>query len=140
MKLKQTMIIFLFITLISCKPQHFTLDNLPEKQLIFGKGGGITGATDTYILLENGQLFHMNSMTGKSVELESIPENKSEAFFNQLKGLQLAEIDFNHPGNVYYFIEEVELDDSSKIVWGSFEHGVNPLYKDLYDNLMNLLN
>ncbi|APQ17692.1 hypothetical protein [Maribacter hydrothermalis] len=139
MKLKITLTTFLFIALISCKSQQFTLDNLPDKQLVFGKGGGVTGAVDTYVLLENGQLFHTNSLTKIEEELKKVSDDYTEEFFGKLEGLQLNNVDFNHPGNVYYFIEDVNADERAKVVWGSFEHGVNPVYKELYDNLINQL-
>jgi len=139
MKLKIVLTTFLFIMLFSCISHQFTLDNLPEKQLIFGKGGGMTGAADTYILLENGQLFHTNSLTKKSEELKSISKNKSDELFLQLEVLQLAEMDFNHPGNIYYFIENMKTGTSSKVVWGSMEHEVDPLCKTLYNNLIDQL-
>ncbi|WP_405410936.1 hypothetical protein [Maribacter sp. Asnod1-A12] len=136
MKLKITLTILLCMLLFSCKSQQFTVDNLPEKRLVFGKGGGMTGVIDTYILLENGQLFHTNSITKKSEELNSISESKTEELFDHLDMLQLVNVDFNHPGNVYYFIEDVNEEFTTKIVWGSFEYGIAPKYKALYENLI----
>ena len=139
MKLKITLTTFLFVILLSCKSQQFTLENLPEKQLVFGKGGGMAGSVDTYILLENGQLFHTNSITKKSEELEEVEVAKTKELFDQLDALQLASIDFNHPGNIYYFIEDVNEDSSSKVVWGSNDYEVEPLCKTLYTNLVEQL-
>jgi hypothetical protein len=32
--------LLLFFSILGCKSAKYTADNLPEKQLIFGKGGG----------------------------------------------------------------------------------------------------
>lgn len=139
MKLKITLTTFLFIALVSCKSQQFSLDNLPDKQLVFGKGGGITGAVDTYVLLENGQLFYTNTITKKSEELEKVGKAKTKEFFDQLETLKLGSMDFNHPGNIYYFIEDAGEDGNKKVVWGSNDYEVDPLCKTLYTNLVEQL-
>lgn len=139
MKLKLLLLCLFSISFMSCKPQQFTVENLPDKQLVFGRGGGITGAVDTYILLENGQLFHTNSITKKSEELKKVGKAKTQELFNQLEAIQLGDIDFNHPGNMYYFIEDVSEAGSKKVVWGNKDYQVEPLCKILYTNLIEQL-
>ena len=39
------------------------MDNLPQTQIHFGEGGGITGAITEYCLLKNGQLFDKKHFT-----------------------------------------------------------------------------
>ena len=45
--MRRILLLSLFsVFLFSCKSQQYTLNDLPESQLIFGSGGGITGSID----------------------------------------------------------------------------------------------
>ena len=105
-------------------------------QLVFGSGGGITGGSDSYILLENGQLFHTNSFTRESEELPSVGREKAGKFFSELTQLQLAKMDFNHPGNLYYFLESVDGDIVHRVTWGSNDYEAPASCKTLYKKLV----
>jgi len=128
---------FIFLSLFGCKSQQYTFDDLPEKQLVFGSGGGITGAVDTYTLLENGQCFHTNSLTKESKELESISKKEAKECFIKLKELSLSEMDFDHPGNRYYFLEDVTSGSKHKVVWGSNDNKVSDDCLNFYKELKN---
>lgn len=131
--------IFSLFLILSCKSQQYTLDDLPERQLVFGKGGGITGAIDTYILLENGQLFHSNSITEENSELEGIRKKEAQECYTKMQSLELSKMDFNHPGNMYYFLEQVDSTGTSKIIWGSNDHQVPGACEDFYAELQNFI-
>lgn len=130
---------FLVLLFSCCKSQQYTLDNLPENQLIFGSGGGITGAIDMYILLDNGQLFHSNSLTGENEELEKLSRKETKTCFKKLEAIQLDSIDFNHPGNRYYFLEEIKGDKKHRVTWGSNDHEVSEACQELYNQLRTVL-
>ena len=132
--------IFLFsgilvLSFFGCKSQQYTFEELPENQLVFGSGGGITGASDTYILLKNGQLFHTNSLTKEEKELESISKKEAKECFVKLEELSLSEMDFVHPGNRYYFLEEVKNDSIHKVIWGSNDKEISEDCVSLYNEL-----
>jgi len=131
---------FLFLSVLTlsffgCKSQQYSLEELTEKRLVFGNGGGMTGASDTYVLLENGQLFHTNSLTKQSSELESISRIKAKEYFTKLKELSLSERDFDHPGNMYYFLEDVNSDEGHRVTWGSNDHEISEECKTFYKEL-----
>lgn len=128
-----------FLLLLSCKAQQYTLDNLPEKQLVFGKGGGITGAVDTYVLLENGQLFHSNSMTNEGNELEGAHKKEAKEYYAKMKLLELSKMEFNHPGNTYFFLEEIDTTGTHKVVWGSNDHQAPEACENFYQELKELI-
>lgn len=131
---------FLVLLFSGCKSQQYTPENLPENQLIFGSGGGMTGAVDTYILLNNGQLFHLNSLTSENEELEKLNRKETKTCFKKLKAIQLDSIDFNHPGNRYYFLEEMKGDEKHRVTWGSTDHEVSEACQELYNQLKTVLN
>lgn len=134
--MRRILLLSLFsVFLFSCKSQQYTINDLPESQLIFGSGGGITGGVSTFTLLENGQLFHNNSLTKEHVELESITKKEAKTSFEKMEALRLSEMDFNHPGNMYYFLEEVKGDTLHRVTWGSNDHDISAECKTFYKEL-----
>ncbi len=129
---------FLTVLFFSCKSQY-SIDELPEKLLVFGSGGGMTGGVTTYTLLENGQLFSYNSITKENKERETLPKNMAKIFFEKMQALKLSEMNFNHPGNLYYFIKQVDGEEYYAVTWGSQDHEVSneclALYKELVEKI-----
>lgn len=123
----------------SCTSQRFQYSDLPQQQLIFGKGGGIAGATDTYTMLENGQVFHHSSLGGIVNELTGIPKKEAATLIAEINALRLSKSSFDHPGNIYYFLEEVNGKERHRVTWGSNTHDVPANYKRFYDKLMTTL-
>ena len=120
----------------SCQPQQFLFKKLPEKRLEFGNGGGFAGTADTYTLLQNGQLFHTNSLTQETLELESFEKNEAKDFFKRIEREELSNLQFNHPGNTYYFITYRTSNNEHKLVWGSTESTTPPICRKLYKDLI----
>ena len=50
-------------------------------------------------------------------------------------GLGKSWMRIDHPGNIYYFIEDVKGDESHRITWGSNEHDISEEYKTFYKEL-----
>lgn len=139
--MKRILLLSLFsVFFFSCKSQQYTINDLPETQLIFGNGGGISGAVSTYTLLENGQLFHNNSLTKEHVEMESLTKKEAKSSFEKMKVLKISEINFNHPGNMYYFLEEVKGDSIHRVTWGSNDHKISEECKTFYKELRAMIN
>lgn len=124
-----------FVIIYSCKSQQYTIDDLPETQLIFGSGGGISGEVTTYTLLENGQLFYNNSLTKENTEIKSLTKKEATSCFQKMEGLQLSQMNFDHPGNLYYFLEEVNGDEKNRVTWGSTDHDISEECKTFYKEL-----
>lgn len=134
--MRLTLLFCLFlVTLSSCKSQQYTIETLPDKQLVFGRGGGISGEVSTYIILENGQVFHKNSLTQEHSEIKSISKKKAVSYFQKMNSLKLSELNFDHPGNMYYFLEEVNGEERHRVTWGSNDYEVSSECKDFYKEL-----
>lgn len=110
---------FLFM---QCKVVKYTSDKLPDRQLIIGTGGGFTGIETSYTLLDNGQIFKQVGVEGALEELSSIKPKAAKALFEKLKGLQLYKLDIEQPGNLYYFLREVNETLDSKVTWGAGDY------------------
>lgn len=120
----------------SCKVTKYTPDKLPSRQLIFGNGGGFAGIETSFTLLENGQIFRQTGLEGAYEELKSIKPKEAKTLFSKLSSLQLYKLDIEQPGNLYYFMREVNEQMDSKVTWGSGDflppQALVSLYKDLH--------
>ena len=120
----------------SCKTPQYTLENLPPPKLVFGKGGGFSGLSDEYTLLKSGQLFLKSSMTDSLEVLPKIKKQQVKALFASAEDLRMDTLQFNHPGNIYYFVNYVQ--DSTRkaeITWGDMNHQIPALIKEFHAQL-----
>ncbi len=135
MKKKFLLIAFSFLLFTHCKVVKYTPDKLPTKQVVFGDGGGFAGIETSYILLENGQLFRQVGTEGKYQELRGIKPKEAKVFFDKVASLQLYKMDIEKPGNLYYFLQEINEVIDSRVTWGAGDylppHSIISTYKDL---------
>lgn len=135
----------LFLTFVSfiyfsgCKSQSYSSSQLPDKQIIFGKGGGFSGEVTEYILLENGQMFRSSSFEQEITEIKKIDPQEAAQFFSQMAALQLEKEDFDHPGNMYYFLSSKSPGNQSKVIWGNGEYPVREDIQNFYNSLTKLI-
>lgn len=121
-----------------CKQQpKYTPDAFPEKQLRWGSGGGFVGKETKFTLLENGQVFK-DEPNKKTVELENTKARKAKALFKTVAELDLLKLDFQHPGNIYDFIEYQEGETIKRITWGDAKFPVDPKIKEMFAELKAL--
>ena len=105
-----------------CKVVKYTPDKLPTKQVTFGEGGGFAGVETVYTLLENGQIFKQIGAESTYEELKSIKPKAAKSIFEKVHSLQLYKMDIERPGNLYYFLQEVNEAIDSRVVWGSGDY------------------
>ncbi len=136
--MKKLLLVLLLSPLLflQCKVVKYTPDKLPAKQIIFGDGGGFYSLETTYTLLENGQLFKRAGNDGKYEELRPMKPAEAKAIFEKVASLQLYKLDIYKPGNLYYFLQDVNAKTDSRIVWGAGDFlppkGVVSVFRDLY--------
>ena len=108
----------LFVMCASTKT--YTLDELPDEQLLFSSGGGFTGEWNDYLLLPNGQLFTRRRVIRELPmrELEGLDPKVTKDLFDTFEKQKFAELGYNEPGNMTYVIEHVAAGDTAKVVWG----------------------
>ena len=114
----------------SCK-KH-TIDDLPATQLHFGSGGGFAGAYTEYLLLENGQCFKKESLNGDYQAIGKTKKSEAKALFSQWETAKLAEMDFKHPGNLYYFVAMDVEGQTHRLTWGASGHSADDQLKAFY--------
>jgi len=123
---------------LACKQPKFAADKLPEKQIRWGNGGGFVGKEKSNILLENGQIFNRDIL-GNTTEADKTKGKKAKALFKTIKALGLTQMEFNHPGNTYSFLEFQEGDMVSRVVWGDKNAPVGKPVEELFSALNALL-
>lgn len=138
-KLNILAIFLAILAATACHSTKYTPENFPKKQLQFGNGGGFTGQVRTLVLLENGQLFLKDAGATAFSEVSKIKKKKAKAFYRATEELDLAKMAFNHPGNMYQYIELKKDSSSARIVWGDENFQSDQKVKDLYIALSDLL-
>ncbi len=121
--------------MIACKSQQYSAETLPADQLVFGEGGGFSGAITEFILLENGQLFAQNSLTKKVEELPAVKKKKAQALIMDAEALNMNKLNINSPGNTYYFIKYQHADTIQQAIWGDPNYTLDSRVQNLYQRL-----
>ena len=126
---------FLILFQAACSSQSKSLQTLPKDQIIFGRGGGMSGEVQSHILMDNGQLYATSSLFADTTHLADLAPESTKKLFEQLDSLHLAQLNFQHPGNRYYFIKHQQ----QKVVWGARDTLPPPIVQRLYDSLQSFV-
>jgi hypothetical protein len=127
--------ILLLLGLPGCQAGKYPPGALPERQLRFGGGGGFAGAYEEYVLLENGQLFYRNAVEKPLTELPAIRRSVTRELWQQAEALPFAAMEFEHPGNLYHFLEWRDGAAARRLTWGDPAWPVDPKVRTLYEEL-----
>ncbi len=127
----------ILLTVLACKTTKYSSDELPDRQLYFGNGGGFTGAVNEYMLLDNGQLFKHDS--GEYTELPKTKKKKAQALFKTYYDLKLDSLQFRRPGNMYFYLRMKDKEQEYFTSWGNPNILPDSTIAVLYDNLMGLI-
>ncbi len=121
-----------------CKSQHYTADQLPGTQLVFGNGGGITGSVSAFILLPNGQIFQKENLRGTITELGSVPKSTAKKMLQKAQDLHLEDLNVQQPGNLYFFITYKTPQGEARCTWGNSDYKVDARLENFYRELMQM--
>lgn len=138
--MKYLLILFTTLTLMfSCKSQQYTPDTYEERQVMFGSGGGFTGAVTTYCLLDNGQLFLKPNLKEPYEAAGKVSKKDVAAVFAMIEEQELTKITLSMPGNMYNFVEIKADGASNSCTWDPANPQKTPSgMKDLHQMLMGL--
>ena len=137
-KIIQCLLLLLMVVTFSfCKTQKYTPVDYPKQQIIFGSGGGITGAVTEYALLENGAVFSKQGIQGEFKTLVKAEKAITTQLFKNIELLQLKDVQVNEPSNRYYYVTIKDKSGEHQIMWGNAEAIPNKV-KTFYDILNHL--
>ncbi len=110
------------------------------RQIIVGSGGGFTGRSISYYLLDDGKLFTKGSTdTGFTLLGVQTRANTSRVFSALETTCQIKTTAFNHPGNVYKFVRWKKGKQEFSVVWGDAQQKPPANYPKFYDSFMAML-
>ena len=104
-----------------------------EEYVRIGNGGGFAGIETTYTAYRNGQL----EQGGKVIA--RLKEEDIDQFISNIHILNLDAIDWNHPGNLYKFIEYTLHGKTHKITWDSNAPDVNNSLNLFYNHVNSII-
>ncbi len=126
--------------LSSCKTKQYAATALPDKKIVFGKGGGFTGAVTEYILLENAQLFEHPFLQDSLVTMEAMKKKTCKQAFKTLDKIDKSKLGVQEPGNLYYFLHYHDGENHYETTWGAAKYTIDPEVKSIWDQLMAEIN
>jgi len=103
------------------KSDTLNIDSIAAKSkcyLVAGSGGGFSGQIIQYHVLNNGNVYRSESLKKESSLFKTLSKKEAKSIFKKLKELHLEKIDFNHPGNMSYFIEQHKKGNVHSVKWG----------------------
>jgi hypothetical protein len=116
---------------------------VPERTLIFGKGGGFSGGNEQYTLHHNGQVYWRQQAsptdtTAAPQLLTTLSASQTKAFFAQADKTGMTRVTYHHPGNLYYFVDyqDAHKNIQARITWGDKTKTFPPKTKALYEAFM----
>lgn len=121
----------------ACNRPSYSLQSPPADHLVFGSGGGFTGAVTEYYLLPDGQLFKIEGLQKDTTVLEPLKRKHTKRIMEGCQGLNLGELAIQEPGNRYYFIHQSTADGLVKASWGAADYTPPTEVTDFYQDLMD---
>lgn len=121
-----------------CKHTKYAPGSFPDHQIRWGSGGGFVGKETTYTLLDNGQIF-VRKLGGDLTSAGATKTRVAKSIYKTVENLGLANLNFQHPGNTYSFMEVLSGDSVQRVSWGDPAHPVDADVKALFDQLNGLL-
>ena len=100
--------------------ERYTLEELPEEQLVFSFGGGFSGQYQEYMLLPNGQVFHRRKVINELPfrPYTDVDSKEARDLFATYRKLDFAALNYDEPGDMTYTIIHTRGDQSSTLTWG----------------------
>lgn len=109
----------------------------PGRQLLVGSGGGFTGFSTTYCLLDNGQLFGRRSLdTAYRYLGKQTAANTKWAFATVETTGRIKKVRFDNPGNTYKFVRWKKGKQQYSVTWGAPGTTVPAAYPKFYSSFI----
>lgn len=110
------------------------------RQLMVGSGGGFTGFSTTYCLLDNGQLF---GRLGRDTTYQFLGKQSTagtkRAFATVETRCRIKKVRFDSPGNTYKFVRWKKGKQQYNVTWGAVGATVPAVYPKFYTSFMSMI-
>lgn len=110
------------------------------RQIMVGNGGGFTGFTTTYYLLQNGKLFGRRSRDTTFTFIRQRSTATTKRMFSRVENTcKIKKTKFNNPGNRYKFVRWRKGKLEYAVTWGDVGKTVPASYSTFYDSFMSMI-
>lgn len=110
------------------------------RQISVGSSGGFTGFSTTYYLLENGKLFGRRNLDTAFTFIGKQTVARTKRIFSMAeKTCKIRTTRFDHPGNMYKFVQWRKGKSANKVTWGASGKTVSASYPKLYTSFMAMV-
>lgn len=134
--MKAFLLIIVSLFLCSCATQKQAKNcSVGFNEIQFGSGGGFTGASNEFILRQDGSVY---KNIGDSLnKLNTIEISEIEQIDKSIASLDFEHLELNETGNMTYFIEIKSQTYSNKVTWTNQTEcdSLKQLYKTLIKTL-----
>ncbi|MBC7569187.1 MAG: FAD-binding oxidoreductase [Spirosoma sp.] len=138
--IKNTLFLLVLILNACSGCRHTLPDTYKGRQVAVGSGGGFTGITTTYYLLENGKLFRKTNRDTTYTVLDKIKATQRKQLFSAvLDTCQIKTTPYNQPGNVSRFVVFQNGDETHRVTWATGDTAVPASYPKFYQSFMSML-
>lgn len=123
----------------SCKTANKSIPSLTKQTITFGKGGGFTGEVKEFIIDNSGKVYSKNVFTKQQKEIKNLTLKETKELFAKVENLFLNKEDFNHPGNIYYYIIYNNGKKNVSYKWGDNNFKTDSETESLYKELEKVI-
>ena len=128
--------LMLMAMLVTCSPSTEYPKKERTDEIHFGQGGGFSGAVTHYILLEDGRLFQQGWKDTTKTYVDTWPGLFTRQMFLNYKSLKIDALNYNEPGDLYYFVEyHAKKKEPHRVTWGRTGLQVDPNLTNYYNLL-----
>ena len=111
--------------------------NAQDTALIIGSGGGVVGTATVYKITPDGKVLKGGGMDTYTYSAGSkVKKSIAKKLFRTSNKLGLESLQFNHPGNLYYFLTTTSQSGSNTVTWGDNAHATPDDIKAFYADVM----
>jgi len=137
-------ILLAVLIIYSCKSQKINnqqIDNSNKEEtkntfFIIGSGGGFTGKYNHFKVHNSGKVEKLSDETKIYESYSKIEKYLIANYFKELEALNIGEMDYDHPGNMTFFIQVVYDSKLHTIKWGDIKYQVNNRVELFYEKVM----
>jgi hypothetical protein len=110
------------------------------RQIAVGSGGGVTGYSTAYYLLDNGKLFGKRSRDTIFTFIgQQTAANTKRVFSVAEVKCKIKTTKFDNPGNLYKFVRWRKAKQEFIVTWGAVGKTVPANYPKFYDSFMAMI-
>lgn len=110
------------------------------RQIAVGSGGGVTGFSTSYYLLDNGKLFGKRSRDTTFAFIgQQTAANTKRVFSAAEESCKIKTTKFDYPGNTYKFVRWKKGKQAFAVTWGAMGKTVPVNYPKFYDSFMAMI-